>query len=200
MANKSNLFLIIFFAMSSCFVASAMQMNKEELNKQLIQAVKHKNLESVKRLIEAGADVNAKDKYDWTLLMKASVGECQDSITTSLLNAGARVNEKTRYGRTALQGAASEKCMTCCRLLVDQLLRIPNDKQRKRLYTFLICLKRWHVPSDIQRYFKPFLLDAIEKENRKYFKQSVAYQEMWIIDRSMKTKLLEKYDPMCVIL
>ncbi len=66
-----------------------------------LELINAKTAEETKRLIAAGADVNAKDWYGRTALMKAQTAE----QTKLLIDAGANVNAKDDYGYTALMNA-----------------------------------------------------------------------------------------------
>lgn len=158
----------------------------------------------VECLIKAGADINERDNDGCTALMFASKNG-RDLVIQSLIAHNANVYAQDNIGMTALRNAAEYGSQPCCELLIDCLMQIPSHEQRKKLYTFLLCLKQWNVSHDIQRYFKPFLLAAIEEENREYPELSLAYQEMQKIrNKDRKKKLLEKYWPKqstsCVIL
>ena len=61
--------------------------------------------ETVKALLDKGADVNAKDKDGETVLMKASASGYTE-IVKALLDKGADVNEKAVHGQTALMYAS----------------------------------------------------------------------------------------------
>ena len=75
----------------------------EEKNNALIKASKDRNLETVKALIESGADVNADYKFSdlggGTVLMYAS-STGQIEVVKYLIEAGADIEDD--YGRTAL--------------------------------------------------------------------------------------------------
>ncbi|MBL6622005.1 MAG: ankyrin repeat domain-containing protein [Rickettsiales bacterium] len=80
-------------------------MTQEELNEQLLRAAKDGNSEEVKRLLEAKADVNAKDVDGQTpLQFAAEYGHT--GIAAALIAAEANVNAKARYGITPLHLAA----------------------------------------------------------------------------------------------
>src|SRR5262245_42264799 len=66
---------------------------------QLIEEVKAGNLASVRRLIEAGADVNQQDEQGWTPLNWAA-GKGKLEIVTLLVNRGADVFKVGRDQRT----------------------------------------------------------------------------------------------------
>ena len=66
------------------------------------------NTESLKNLIEKGADVNAKNKYEQTTLHYAA-REGHTEIVEFLIEKGADVNAKNKYGLTPLHFAAKIK-------------------------------------------------------------------------------------------
>ncbi len=84
-------------------------MNQKELNQSLIDACQSKNIERIKVLIEAGADVNIKSN-DYTLIMlvchyfvyKNTEISTKIEVIELLINFGANVNVKNKYGDTAL--------------------------------------------------------------------------------------------------
>mmetsp|Transcript_14721 Transcript_14721/g.23807 ORF Transcript_14721/g.23807 Transcript_14721/m.23807 type:complete len:897 (-) Transcript_14721:44-2734(-) len=74
----------------------------------LIAAASEGNVECVKLLLEAKADVNAKDKDGTNSLMAASARGHLD-VVSALLGAGANVNEQNADGHTALMFAYNGK-------------------------------------------------------------------------------------------
>ncbi|MCL2009875.1 MAG: ankyrin repeat domain-containing protein [Synergistaceae bacterium] len=77
-----------------------------ELNENLLDAVKLNNLREAQKYIEAGANVNARNKNGFTALMTAAGLNPNPDIITALAMAGADVNAKDSSGRTALMLAA----------------------------------------------------------------------------------------------
>ena len=70
----------------------------------------HADLETIRRLLAAGADVNAQDSYGNTALILASAFQQgiypdQHRVVDLLVKAGARVNTQNRMGDTALTAA-----------------------------------------------------------------------------------------------
>jgi ankyrin repeat protein len=77
------------------------------LNKQFLDEVNNNNLANVELLLKAGADVNFKDAFGYTVLMKASENGYIDMVRL-LLNKNANINlqNEHKYGYTALMLAA----------------------------------------------------------------------------------------------
>lgn len=89
---------------TSCFLNTARPFYTQ-IKMDLIQAAYKGDVVEVKRLINQGADVNAKSKYDRTALMDAAQ-EGHVEVMHTLLQQGADVNAKNNYGWTALYYAA----------------------------------------------------------------------------------------------
>ena len=81
------------------------KLTKKELGYKLILASQNGHKDIVQWLLDAGADVNAKDTYSWTALMSASSNGHKD-IVRLLLDAGVDVNAKSNGGWTALMYAS----------------------------------------------------------------------------------------------
>ena len=75
------------------------------LNDSLIEAVRDSNLETIMLLVEAGADVNAKDEWNSTALMFASE-KGYELLAKYLVNNDADVDAANKYNNTALICAA----------------------------------------------------------------------------------------------
>lgn len=65
-------------------------------------------LERLTRFLEAGVDVNASDKRNWTPLHSAARFNRNPDIVTALIHAGARVDAADRSGDTPLHWAAAD--------------------------------------------------------------------------------------------
>ena len=70
----------------------------------LMRAVSEKNLDIVKILLEAGADVNAKNSNGSTAL----IGARSDNIVKLLIEAGAEIDAQDSEGKTALMRVSNE--------------------------------------------------------------------------------------------
>ena len=81
------------------------------------EAAKVGNIESVKQYLDAGGDVDAKDKYEWTGLSWAAA-EGQNEIVDLLIAKGADVNAKDYRVRTPLHSAAAHGHKEVAKLLI----------------------------------------------------------------------------------
>ena len=89
-----------------------------DLNGKLIVAARRGYTKKIERLIQEGADIEAKDKYGWTaLLLAASNGHID--VIEFLIEKGADVNAKNRCGETALVYAAMNGRTKMAELLLE---------------------------------------------------------------------------------
>ncbi len=80
---------------------------ERDLNSELAEAAKKGEEEEVKTLLEAGADVNAKNNAGGTALMQAAGSRRDNSTVRVLLDAGADVDAKANDGVSALMVATN---------------------------------------------------------------------------------------------
>jgi ankyrin repeat protein len=80
----------------------------ESLNRRLFEAAKNGKTEKAVRLLDAGADANAKDSDDRTPLMWAAYNGHTD-VCKLLLSCGAKIKAKDRYGWDAVRFAAARE-------------------------------------------------------------------------------------------
>ena len=74
-----------------------------EINEMLVDVCREGDLDAVKLLIDAGADVNAReDDEDGKTPLLAACCCYNPDIVRALIEAGADVNAKDEFGRTAL--------------------------------------------------------------------------------------------------
>ena len=85
----------------------------------LILAVGKGNYAEVKRLLEAGADINFQTEGGKTALMYASLKENRIEIVKLLLENGADVNAQENHGATALMNASYKGLTDIAKLLID---------------------------------------------------------------------------------
>jgi len=98
---------------------------QEKLNSELLKATREGKLPLVKLLLEKGADVNTKNKVNWTPLHEAAQTKVEKvlggrtEIVKLLLENGADVNAKDKWGATPLHAAALEDHAEIAKLLID---------------------------------------------------------------------------------
>ncbi len=152
-------------------------------------------------LIEAGADVNHRGNKGITALMCAtSQGRIKN--VQILLDAKARLLIKDTYGNTALTGAftkrlqwqnAQENIITCCELIIDRLMKIPNHAQVEKVFVILKAIEKQYG-YDCKEHVRPFLHAAIEEENREFPEESIAFREIRCIHNDEYREIfLKKY-------
>ena len=93
---------------SGCATTTKAQEEKEGVNQEVfIWSVRSGDYAEVKRLIEEGVDVNAKDYNEYTVLMSASYDGHRE-IAKLLIEEGADVNAQCKLGYTALIEASAK--------------------------------------------------------------------------------------------
>ena len=92
-------------------------------------------LDCVKALIEAGADLNAKENDGWTALHLAACNGKLDCVK-ALIEAGADLNAKDNDGWTALHLAARYGKLDCVKALIEA----GADLNAKRMMVRLLCI------------------------------------------------------------
>jgi hypothetical protein len=106
------------------------------MSEKLINAASDGDLETVRRLIENGENVNYRDKGRWTPLMLAAQNGHTD-IVKFLISKGADPDAVNAYSETALCLAESERHTEICRILNERRktnnLKPEVTKQNKKL-------------------------------------------------------------------
>lgn len=85
----------------------------------LIKASQEDDQDTVRELLDAGADTGMRDTWNGSALMYASC-HCNLQIVELLLGNGADLNERSRLGRTPLMWASQKNCLSVVRLLVER--------------------------------------------------------------------------------
>ena len=88
------------------------------MNKEWKDATKHSDLEKVRRLLENGADINSKDEYGQTALMKAA-HRGQVELIRLLIENGAELNTTAKYNLSALMLSLIAGHPDVARLLIE---------------------------------------------------------------------------------
>lgn len=155
----------------------------------------------VQKLLAAGVDVNEETEQGFTPLMSASTGGHLD-IVKELINAGARITFVNKFNETVLTMADFFGQKACSEFLVECMMKIPNNMQVQRMYTFLMCMKRCGLTKDLRALFKPHLLRIIYEENRENPQGSIALEEIYkikdtgfLFTHKSKRDLLNTYNP-----
>jgi ankyrin repeat protein len=121
------------------------QKKSVDVSELLLKAVKENKEETIRMLIEAGADVNIRNEKDSdnTLLMEA-IYRCDDlEIIKKILDAGAKKEEKNKYGKTALICASSVGKIEFVNLLLRYGADI-NAKNKNGVTSLLIAYLNNH--------------------------------------------------------
>ena len=112
--------------------------------KELINAVTNGNIKLVNELIQAGANVNAKNSNGVTALMAASQDGHLDCIDILLSN-GADVNAKDNRGRTALMFASfSGLTHKCMEMLLARGADV-NAKNNTGITALMLACREGHI-------------------------------------------------------
>lgn len=89
------------------------------LSYQLSEAVGHRRLATVKRLLREGADVDFRSSQNGSTLLMDAATSGMDEITQALLQAGANVNVHDAWGGTPLMAAVAAQSEGIARALLE---------------------------------------------------------------------------------
>lgn len=93
---------------------------QEELNKRLLEAARNSaDINQIRKLLQEGADPNAKQWYNGTAL-HAAAADGNTEIVKLLLDAGADVNAKDKSGQTILHWSVQDENLSVIELLIKR--------------------------------------------------------------------------------
>jgi ankyrin repeat protein len=132
-------------------VFTALLINSCTTTPRIIKTVSREDSENVTRLIERGADVNARDEDGYTALMYASGARYRTKsynyrnavnpeIVQMLIEAGTDVNAQDKWGNTALMYASGDGHTAIVKLLIETGAYINVHDQRQ--YTALMAASK----------------------------------------------------------
>lgn len=113
-------FLLFAFSTTLVFASDDMITFKRGLDNDLYKIINTNNSEGVKKLIAAGADVNAVDRYRVTTPLIAASAKGFINIVKILIDNGANVNKYVTLGLTPLMSASGNGHLDVVRLLVEK--------------------------------------------------------------------------------
>lgn len=155
------------------------------------------DLERVKILIGAEADLNYVDEHGYTALMNAAAMGNR-ALCELLCDAGADITyESPRTGdQTALFVAAWFKPLSqstsICELLVEKMLT-PDAKEMKKRYTLMNCLNRNYNRGDyvnLSHVLRKYFLERAIRNRSKAFR---FVMDDLLDSQQIKVNLLQKY-------
>ncbi len=142
--NHKNIFLPIFSmlflsCMQPILAMETADERTQETNAVLIKACEKRNFGLVKYLIEKGANVNTKDKYDITLLHYACKNK-DHVIVEYLLEKGANINSEGCHKWTALHIVCELGFYDLAQYLIEQGANIFAEDSEKLSPLYVTCI------------------------------------------------------------
>ncbi len=102
---KLKLIIFLLITISCSYIPKSICTETEKLNRQLTNAIANSDDNKINALLTAGADVNATDRYGYTILMLAA-RSCSVDIINLLLEMGANINARDQHSNTVLMFCA----------------------------------------------------------------------------------------------
>ena len=94
-------------------------MDRKLLNKEFLNASEKGNLQKIKKLLENGANVNARNKWGDTALMRSAL-KGHKEVVEILIENGANINAKNGLMDTTMMYAAANGHVEIVQLLIDK--------------------------------------------------------------------------------
>lgn len=162
-------------------------------NTLLGEAVMQQDLECVQLLLEAKASV------DGTVAINTAALFGPAKMVHKLIDARASIDCVDDAGLTPLMQIVKYGSPRRVRMLIEEMLRIPNEEQKRKMCLFFGYAKKYGTKYGFNKSFlrslKPFMLAKVSEQNRENFRQSIAYREVVKLgDGPAKKAILEKYD------
>lgn len=138
-------------------------------------------VEMLELLLAAGADLNHISRDGPTVLQHVI---CYDRIEMLPIIIAAGAEVRYFYGSSTgdkpLQFAARYGYSTMCSMIVEKMMTLPSKAQKRRMYTFMNCMKRLHPVQypNMRNFFKPVLKALIQEENRDSDSESYVLQQI----------------------
>lgn len=124
---------------------------------------------AVKRLIDAGCDVNEQDEDGRTALLVAAGGDCVE-VVKILVKGGANVNTTDDHGQSPLTFAVANQNFECVKILLEHGAIIDQEPrygisilEAARKWSFRIGTERSEIIFNIPRLRKSKILKILEK-------------------------------------
>ncbi|KAF7128361.1 hypothetical protein CNMCM5793_003091 [Aspergillus hiratsukae] len=102
-----------------CFGKSKTAQSTPQVNRSLLWAASHGEIDVVRRLLERDTDIEAKDSLGYTALLWA-IREGQQNIAQLLVDNGANIHARTAYGETPLWWATGNGDETLVKFLLNR--------------------------------------------------------------------------------
>ncbi|MBR1402754.1 MAG: ankyrin repeat domain-containing protein [Treponema sp.] len=114
---------------------------EQNLNeKRFFDAVKSRNRDAVRQLINKGIDVNIKDEDGWTALMLATLHGDNDKTVRLLIELGAELDVQNDDGETALMCATIVKATKSAKLLISNNANV-NIKNKNGKTALMLAIE-----------------------------------------------------------
>ncbi|KAI2492666.1 serine/threonine kinase [Fragilaria crotonensis] len=118
---------------------------ERDLSVDLVRKARDGNLDKVRDLLKSGANVNAKDEYGYTALIRASMFGHLEVVRFLLVHDGVDVNTKNDFGVAALIAASKKGRLEVVRALLKHDGVDVNIKNDHGATALIIAIEKGHV-------------------------------------------------------